>query len=181
MDNEIYGNACDKNIQVVPHYSQSCLHVLIPGDCLFLWAMEEESWLGKSQLNSSTWKVRRSIKQIDWQSELTLEWPLAWNRHSEVLRARQARHSLNANSINIHTLIQAQRGGNIEGNLAWICALSPQCHALTARDKSSQICKDHRWLQHGNMAAWLRVGDVSHFISILNKHSLPHKNTGPER
>lgn len=54
MDNEIYGNACDKNIQVVLHYSKSCLHVLIPGDCLFLRAMEEESWLGKSQLNGST-------------------------------------------------------------------------------------------------------------------------------
>lgn len=97
------------------------------------------------------------------------------------LGARQACHSLNVNSINMHTLIQARRGGKTEGNLASICALSPQCHALPARDKTSQICKDHRWLQHGNMAALLSVGDVSHLISSLIKHSLPYTNTGPER
>lgn len=65
----------------VPRAFISCLHVRFSADCVFLWAIEEQSWLDESQLNSSTWKLRSSIKQIDWQSELTLERALAWNWH----------------------------------------------------------------------------------------------------
>lgn len=58
------------------------------------------------------------------------------------------------------------------GRAKGIGALSLYCHARSAGDKSS---KNHRWLQHGSMAARLTVGDASHLINSLYKHALQHK------
>ena len=62
-----------------------------------------------AMVNSSIWKGTRSINLADWQWELMSDWPLAWNWHSEILRARQVCLSLSLKFINTWILIKVQR------------------------------------------------------------------------
>lgn len=123
----------------------------------------------RAMINSSTWNMRRSIKQNDRQRELVLEWTFAWSEHSEILWARQACHSFNLKFINTYILIQVQRE-----KVTWHESV-PLAPSVTLQLLEIRALTSPKTIGDCNMAAWLTGGDVNHLITHVYPPTLSHK------